>query len=115
MTELSLFDAAATMETTARDTDTGATWNYSKLEGSLYLQRVLRFLMDGAEHSTRDIDRGANVQAVNTWMACLRANNYEYTKRWKGHICLYRLTPESIEKGKKFFAEREHLILTGRI
>jgi hypothetical protein len=48
--------------------------HYAKLENSPRLQRVLKVLSDGLEHSTREIQRLADVCAVGTCMDELREN-----------------------------------------
>ena len=46
----------------------------AKLSGSPRLRRVLAVLLDGKEHSTRDLVVAAEVCAVNSIVAELRAN-----------------------------------------
>ena len=48
--------------------------HYAKIEDSERLQRVHKLLSDGRWHSTREIMREADVCAVNTCIAELRAN-----------------------------------------
>ena len=50
---------------------------YAKVEKSPRLQRVLELLRDGHPHTTREIIYTADVCAVNTCVAELRANGYE--------------------------------------
>jgi len=45
----------------------------AKVESSPRLQRVLALISDGSEHSTRDIAQGAEVCAVSSCVAELRA------------------------------------------
>ena len=68
----------------------------ARIESSPRLQRVRDFLADGAEHSTRDIIVGANVAAVNSCIAELRANGYviecRHARSLSGErIWLYRM------------------------
>ena len=49
----------------------------ARIEHSERLRRVLALLADGAWHSTLDVVLGANVCAVNSCIAELRANGYE--------------------------------------
>ena len=53
----------------------------AKLETSHRLQRVLAFLSDGAEHSTKEIMQGADVCAVNSCVAELRVGGYHIACR----------------------------------
>jgi len=65
--------------------------HYAKLRNSRRLQRVLALLSDGREHSTRDIIMRAQVCAVNSIIAELRANGLPVTCRVCGGVYLYRL------------------------
>lgn len=58
--------------------------NYGKIETSPRLQRVHLLLSDGHWHSTREIMRAADVCAVNTVIAELRANGYDIMTRCVG-------------------------------
>lgn len=58
--------------------------NYAKIEESERLQRAHRLLSDGKWHSTRDIMLTADVCAVNTVIAELRANGYDIMTRCVG-------------------------------
>ena len=53
----------------------------ARLDTSPRLQRVLEFLSDRREHTTRDIVIGARVCAVNSCIAELRANGCGITCR----------------------------------
>lgn len=65
--------------------------HFAKIAKSNRLQRVLRCLMDGLSHSTRDIIREDNVCAVNSIISELRANGYGIDcKKSKGRF-LYTL------------------------
>ena len=65
--------------------------HYAHLAKSKRLQRTLRLLSDGQEHSTRDIIRGADVCAVNSVISELRANGIPVRSCVKGGIWFYRL------------------------
>lgn len=80
----------------------------AKLENSPRLQRTHALLLDGQEHSTRDIIVEAHVCAVNSIISELRANGIDIQTRWKGRVCYYRMTlpkPASAEQVQAF-AER---------
>jgi hypothetical protein len=66
--------------------------NAARIEKSDRLQRVDALLSDGREYSTLDICIGANVCAVNSAIAELRAhpNNRQISCRRTGDIWLYR-------------------------
>lgn len=69
--------------------------HYAKVENSPRLQRILRVLADGAEHSTRNIITDANVCAVNTAISELRRNGYTIAAKSKGirdgsHVYTYQ-------------------------
>lgn len=49
----------------------------ARLDHSPRLQRVADLLADGREYSTREISRQADVYAVNSIVAELRANGYD--------------------------------------
>ena len=55
--------------------------NAAHLDTSPRLQRVLGFLSDRREHTTRDIVIGAQVCAVNSCIAELRMNGFDITCR----------------------------------
>ena len=67
----------------------------ARLDQSPRLQRVLATLADGQEHTTRDILKAAQVCAVNSTVAELRANGFRIVCRQEvttdGRIWLYRL------------------------
>jgi hypothetical protein len=50
--------------------------HHARIDKSERLQRVLALLRDGAWHTTRNIVFGAEVMAVNSVVAELRANGY---------------------------------------
>ena len=55
--------------------------NAARLDTSPRLQRVLDYLSDRREHTTRDIVIGAQVCAVNSCIAELRMNGFDITCR----------------------------------
>lgn len=65
--------------------------HYARLSHSKRLQRTLRLLCDGQEHSTRDIIRGADVCAVNSVISELRANGIRVRSRCSAGVWFYRL------------------------
>jgi biotin operon repressor len=67
--------------------------HHAKLEKSPRLQRVLRLLADGREHSTRQIIRRADVCAVNSCIAELRENGIQIAARSEKGVWYYRLGP----------------------
>lgn len=56
----------------------------ARIESSPRLQRVLWVLLDGAWHGTREIVQRADVCAVNSCIAELRANGVEIETRCTG-------------------------------
>ena len=68
----------------------------AKLAQSSRLQRVLHVLLDGREHSTQEIVLAAQVCAVNSIIAELRANGFTIHCRQApgdhGRVWLYRLS-----------------------
>lgn len=68
----------------------------AKLDRSARLQRVLDVLRTGVEYSTRDLVMAAQVCAVNSIIAELRANGYVIHCRQKPgeRVWLYRLSRE---------------------
>ena len=72
----------------------------ARLEKSLRLKRVFDLLADGREHSTQDIVRGAEVCAVNSIVAELRANGLviecrQIVEPLFGRVWLYRMSAGS--------------------
>jgi hypothetical protein len=63
----------------------------ARLAKSARLQRVLKLLVDGQEHSTMEIIQACQVCAVNSIMAEIRANGIPVTVRRHGGKWLYRL------------------------
>jgi hypothetical protein len=61
-------------------------FNFAKYEESERLQRALALMLDGCQRTTREIDRGADVCAVNSVAAELRANGFDF-------ICIRRSRP----------------------
>ncbi len=66
----------------------------ARLERSARLQRVDSLLADGAEHSTLEIIRRAQVCAVNAAVAELRANGRRIRCRQEGGVWYYRCQDE---------------------
>ena len=70
----------------------------ARLSRSPRLRRVHELLIDGREHSTRDIVRAAHVCAVNSCIAELRENGAVIEGRWETNpvtrerTFLYRMT-----------------------
>jgi hypothetical protein len=65
--------------------------HYAKISKSKRLQRTLRVLSDGQEHSTRDIIRAADVCAVNSVISEIRRNGIPVRSCVKGGIWFYRI------------------------
>ena len=65
------------------------------------LQRAATLLADGRWHSTREIIEGANVCAVSSCAAELRANGLPVETEWRGHVCYYR-RPTEMKQGDLF-------------
>lgn len=63
----------------------------AKLNSSQRLQRVLKVLSDGQEHSTLDIIGQARVCAVNSIISELRANGVGIVCRRMGDRWLYKI------------------------
>lgn len=61
------------------------------LSRSERLQRVVKFLSDGREHSTLDVVNGAQVVAVNSAMAELRQQNYVIDCERRGDKWWYKM------------------------
>ena len=75
----------------------------ARLSSSPRLRRVLDFLWDLKEHTTRDIVVGAHVCAVNSCVAELRANGFSVSCRQEtvgGQRCwIYRLASREPSSG----------------
>lgn len=65
--------------------------HHARISNSKRLQRTLRVLCDGAEHSTRDLIRSADVCAVNSIVSELRANGIKVRSRCSAGVWFYRL------------------------
>jgi hypothetical protein len=63
----------------------------ARIEASERLQRVLAVLSDGREHTTYEIVHAAQVCAVNSIVAELRANGYRVGCQRRGDRWFYRL------------------------
>lgn len=75
--------------------------HYARLANSPRQQRVLRVLSDGAEHSTQDLIRRANVCAVSAIIAELRANGVGVACQRRGAIWYYQLGSGSHAANKR--------------
>ena len=64
---------------------------HARLQTSDRLQRVARLLEGGREYSTSEIVQYANVCAVNSAIAELRANGFDIACRRQGDVWFYRL------------------------
>lgn len=67
----------------------------AKIDRSPRLRRVLAVLRDGRWHSTREIAHEANVLAVNSCVAELRANG-----------CVIECSSRKAESGQRYFTYR---------
>lgn len=65
--------------------------HHARISNSKRLQRTLRVLCDGQEHSTRDLIRSADVCAVNSIISELRANGIRVRSRCSAGVWFYRL------------------------
>jgi hypothetical protein len=63
--------------------------NSAKLSKSPRLQRVLKLLLDGKKHSTRDIVRKASVMAVSAVISELRINGINIDCQREGDVWKY--------------------------
>lgn len=72
------------------------TVNAADPQKSPRLKRVLAVLRDGEEHTTRDLIVAAEVCAVNSIIAELRANGFEIDCQRDGDVWLYRLVKEPV-------------------
>ena len=63
----------------------------AKVARSPRLNRVLRVLRDGREHTSWELQMEARTVAVHTCISELRANGYSITCRRMGHVWTYRL------------------------
>jgi len=83
-------------------------FHWRQINGSEKMQRVLRYMMDGYEHTTLDIIQGAGVCAVNSYMAELgpQGNGFNYRCRQVGRVWKYHLTADGIAKAKEFFSQQ---------
>lgn len=67
----------------------------ASIEKSERLGRVLDLLSQGAEFSTLDIIKNANVCAVNSIVAELRCNGFDINCQRRGDKWFYRLEQEN--------------------
>ena len=66
--------------------------HYAKLETSPRLQRTLKFLQESkTEKSTREVSRGADIEAVNSAISELRRNGIDIKTRREGRLYYYKL------------------------
>ncbi len=65
--------------------------HYAKYEDSDRLQRTLRFMLDGQARTTREIDRGADICAVNSAACELRANGFDFLCIRRSRPAMYQL------------------------
>ena len=65
--------------------------NFARLNTSKRLQRVYNLLLDHEQHTTRDIQRRADICAVNSVVCELRENGKEISCVRKGLYFRYRL------------------------
>lgn len=63
----------------------------ASVDRSERLQRVVKFISDGKEHSTLDVVNGAQVVAVNPAMAELRQQGYVIDCERRGDKWFYRM------------------------
>ena len=68
--------------------------HYAKLDNSPRLQRVAALLADGQWRTTMEIIVGANVCAVNSAIAELRANGLAVESKREGDVWSYRRVPD---------------------
>ena len=66
--------------------------NAADSTSSKRLQRLLRALSDGKEHSTLNLSRRAHVMAVSASVAELRENGFDVECQRRGKAWYYRLT-----------------------
>lgn len=66
----------------------------ARVDRSERLQRVFKVLADGREHTTYEIVHAAQVCAVNSIVAELRANGYRIHCARRGDRWYYRLEEE---------------------
>lgn len=67
------------------------TIHFAKYEDSERLQRALHLMLDGVARTTREIDRGADVCAVNSAACELRANGFDFICIRRSRSAMYRL------------------------
>lgn len=63
----------------------------AKIEKSNRLQRVLKVLWDGKEHTTRDLIKNSGMCAINSIVAEIRANGYSIDCQRRGNRWYYTL------------------------
>ncbi|MEA5113044.1 MAG: hypothetical protein VB050_03370 [Geobacteraceae bacterium] len=65
--------------------------HYARYEDSERLQRVLQLMLDGRQRTTREISRGADVEAVNSAACELRENGFDLECIKKSRPAIYQL------------------------
>jgi len=65
--------------------------HYARFEDSDRLQRVLDLMLDGRQRTTREISRGAEVEAVNSAACELRSNGFDLVCIRKSRPAIYQL------------------------
>lgn len=78
--------APGLMSSQGENVEKTGTIHYAKFEESDRLQRVLQLMLDGRQRTTREISRGADVEAVNSAACELRENGFDL-------VCLRRSRP----------------------
>lgn len=66
-------------------------FHYRNLATALQLQRVYRLLADGRERSTREINRGADIESCSTVVSELNHNGCQIDCRRRGDYWFYRM------------------------
>lgn len=67
------------------------TIHFAKYEDSERLQRTLQLMLDGLARTTREIDRGADICAVNSAACELRANGFDFRCIRRSRPAMYQL------------------------
>jgi len=65
--------------------------HYAKYQESPRLQRFLALMLDGHQRTTREIDRTADIQAVNSAACELRMNGFDVRCIKKSKPAIYQL------------------------
>jgi len=67
------------------------TIHYARYENSERLQRLLQLMLDGRQRTTREISRGAEIEAVNSAACELRGNGFDLECIRKSRPAIYQL------------------------